>query len=152
LAPCHRVLVAAPSYIEKAGGAPKSIDDLQSHTLLWHSVDPWHLDGPGGKIAVQTRGPLRTNSSEVLREAILNGLGIGLRSTWDVGPDLREGKLLHILPDWHASRRVAIYAVYPSRRFLPPKVRVFIDFLSSLYGPEPYWDAGLMLDGSAIAA
>ena len=71
------------------------------------------------------------------------GVGVALRSTWDIGPELREGKLKIVLPQYRASKDVGLHAVYPSRRFLPAKVRVFIDFLAGLYGPSPYWDAGL---------
>lgn len=86
-----------------------------------------------------------TNSSEVIREAVLAGLGIALRSTWDVGSELKSGQLLPVLPTYRGGQRVAIYAVYPSRRHLPQKTRVFIDFLAELYGPVPSWDQGLNL-------
>ena len=80
-----------------------------------------------------------------MREAVIAGLGIALRSTWDVGPELRSGKLKLVLPQYRASHRVAIYAVYPTRRHLPQRTRVFIDFLGELYGPVPSWDQGLEL-------
>ena len=76
----------------------------------------------------------------------MSGLGIGLRSTWDIGPELQSGKLRVVLPDYCGSSNVAIYAVYPSREFMPSKVNVFIEFLSELYGPEPYWNKDLDLD------
>lgn len=78
-----------------------------------------------------------------MREAVISGLGIALRSIRDVGPELAAGKLKVVLPAYRASERVAVHAIYPTRRFLPVKVRVFIDFLATLYGPVPYWDAGL---------
>lgn len=144
LAPVHRVLCAAPSYIERHG-EPKSIDDLvENHVRVAAAAqDPWRLMGPRGLEIVKTDAPLRTNSSEVVREAVLAGVGIALRSTWDVGPELREGKLQIVLPQYRASKDVGLHAVYPTRRFLSAKVRVFIDFLAQLYGPQPYWDEGL---------
>ncbi len=144
LAPVHRVLCASPSYIERHG-EPKSIDDLvENHVRVAAAAqDPWRLMGPRGLEIVKTDAPLRTNSSEVVREAVLAGVGIALRSTWDVGPELREGKLQIVLPQYRASKDVGLHAVYPTRRFLPAKVRVFIDFLAQLYGPQPYWDEGL---------
>lgn len=145
LAPNHRLLVAAPAYLAKAG-TPSSIADLAHHALLHHTADPWRLEGAEGAVAVRTHAPLRTNSSEVVREATVAGLGIALRSTWDVGPELMSGRLVRVLPGWRASRRVGVHAVYPTRRFLAAKVRVFIDFLADLYGPSPYWDAGLELE------
>ncbi len=66
------------------------------------------------------------------------------RSTWDVGPELRAAASSnHVLPGYRASRRVAVHAVYPSRRHLAAKVRLFIDHLASRYGEHPAWDDGL---------
>jgi DNA-binding transcriptional LysR family regulator len=50
-----------------------------------------------------------------------------------------------VLPGWRAPARVAVHAVYPSRRHLAHKVRVFMDFLSERFGQPPYWDVGLAL-------
>lgn len=143
LAPVHRVLCASPAYLARAG-EPRALADLASHVLLaTHSQDPWRLEGPQGPVTQKVLSVLRTNSNEVVREAVLSGVGIALRSTWDVGPELRAGALKVVLPQYHASHRVGVFAVYPSRRFLPAKVRVFIDHLARLYGTVPPWDAGL---------
>ncbi|WP_321499304.1 LysR family transcriptional regulator [Breoghania sp.] len=143
LARIHRVLCASPTYLERHG-TPRTIADLAGHTCLAAAnQDPWRLDGPDGPVIVRAHGRLATNSNEVVLQAVRAGVGVALRSTWDVGADLREGRLQVVLPEYRASRHVAIYAVYPSRRFLPAKVRVFIDYLAALYGPEPYWDEGL---------
>jgi len=142
LAPVRRILVAAPRYIAEHG-APKDFTDLENHVCLApHNNDPWRLEGPDGPVTLRPAGPLQTNSSEVVREAVLGGLGIAQRSTWDIGPELAKGKLVQVLPDYAATRKVAIYAVYPSRQFLPAKVRLFIDYLADLYGPVPYWEKG----------
>ena len=143
LAPIHRMLCAAPEYIARHGH-PRAIADLARHTCVTATgQDVWRLEGPTGLVAVHPSGPLITNSSEVVREAVLSGLGIALRSTWDVGADLAAGRLVVVLPDFHASRHLGLNAVYPSRQFLPAKVRIFIDYLARIYGPEPYWDDGL---------
>lgn len=144
LAPNHRVLCATPGYLA-AAGVPATIDDLSRHTLIAHNTDHWTLDGPDGPVTVRVAGPLRTNSSEVVREALLAGLGIALRSTWDVGPELKSGALQRVLPAYSVGSRVAIHAVYPSRRHMEQKVRAFVDYLADLYGQTPYWDAGLTL-------
>ncbi|MGJ3262648.1 MAG: LysR family transcriptional regulator [Salinarimonas sp.] len=144
LAPSHRVLVATPGYLAERG-TPADLATLAHHTLLVHGTPEWRLDGPGGPQTVRIASPLRTNSSEVVREAVLSGAGIALRSTWDVGPELKSGALVRVLPAWRSSARVAIHAVYPSRRHLEQKTRAFIDYLEGLYGPTPYWDAGLSL-------
>jgi len=144
LAPVHRILVAAPEYISKYG-QPSSIEDLaENHVCLAAAnQDPWRLMGPEGIVSIRTGAPVKTNSSEVVRECVLAGVGVALRSTWDVGPELRDGRLRIILPEYRASKDVGLHAVYPSRRFLPAKVRVFIDYLAALYGTSPYWDTGL---------
>jgi DNA-binding transcriptional LysR family regulator len=144
LAPNHRLLCATPDYVA-ARGAPATLADLDHHTLLAHNADHWRLEGTSGPQNVRLHGPLRTNSSEVVREALISGLGIALRSTWDVGPELKLGRLVRVLPEWGGGRRVAIHAVYPSRRHLEQKVRVFVEYLAGLYGPTPYWDEGLAL-------
>ncbi|GGB52844.1 LysR family transcriptional regulator [Roseibium aquae] len=144
LAPVHRILVASPAYIAKFG-VPASIEDMaENHVCLAAAnQDPWRLMGPEGVVTVRTGAPVKTNSSEVVRECLLAGVGIALRSTWDIGPELRDGRLRLILPQYRASKDVGLHAVYPSRRFLPAKVRVFIDYFAGLYGASPYWDTGL---------
>jgi DNA-binding transcriptional LysR family regulator len=144
LAPNHRILCAAPVYTQKHG-MPRSLAELQEHRLLLHNADHWRLEGPAGVETVKVDSVVKTNSSEVIREAVLAGIGIALRSTWDVGPEIRDGRLLIVLGQWRAPRRVAVHAVYPSRRHLAHKVRVFIDFLADRYGSAPYWDEGLEL-------
>ncbi len=144
LARNHRVLCATPGYLAEHG-TPNEIADLSRHTLIAHNADHWRLDGPEGPVSVRVSGPLRTNSSEVVREALLGGVGIALRSTWDVGPELKSGTLQRVLPAYAVGSRVAIYAVYPSRRHMEQKVRAFVDYLGELYGATPYWDAGLAL-------
>lgn len=142
LAPNHRVLCATSAYLA-AHGTPQTLEDLSRHALLAHNADHWRLETPSGPVTVRVAGPVRTNSSEVVRETLLAGLGIALRSTWDVGPDLRSGRLQRVLPQVSGGRQVAIHAVYPSRRHMEQKVRGFVEFLSQLYGPHPYWDEGL---------
>jgi len=143
LAPVRRLLCATPDYIARHG-APTDIADLDQHVCIpAHNNAHWQLIGPDGPVSLKPEGPLSSNSSEVVREAVLAGLGIALRSTWDVGPELRTGQLVQVLPQWRGSADVGLYAVFPSRQFLPAKIRAFIDFLAGVYGHEPYWDQAL---------
>jgi len=143
LAPSRRVLCATPDYLHEHG-TPAQLDDLDQHNCLTHQTsDIWRLDGPNGSATLRPRGNLTTNSSEVVREAVLAGLGIALRSTWDIGDDLAAGRLVQVLPEYEASSNVAIHAIYPSRQFLPVKVRLFIDYFADLFGPVPYWERGM---------
>jgi DNA-binding transcriptional LysR family regulator len=140
LAPVRRILCATPAYLQ-AHGMPKTIEDLDNHTCLPpHNNDPWKLEGPDGTFLYRPAGRLLTNSSEVVRECVIAGFGIALRSTWDISEELQNGKLVRILPQYQGSRDVAVYAVYASRHFLPTKIRVFVDYLSELFGPRPYWE------------
>lgn len=140
LAPVRRVLCASADYVA-AHGLPQTLDDLKRHRCMpAHNNDVWRLVGPDGPVSLRPEGMLITNSSEVIREAVISGLGIALRSTWDIGHELRSGKLVQVLPGYEGSKNVTLSAVYPSRQFLPAKVRLFIDYLAGLYGPSPYWD------------
>ena len=143
LAPNRRVLCASPDYLAEHG-EPRTLDDLEHHRVLTtQSQLDWHLDGPNGAIVYKPQPMLFTNSSEVVRETVIGGIGIALRSTWDVSEELKQGKLKRVLDGYMGSSRVCIWAIYPSRRLVPPKVRAFIDHLANLWGPSPYWDRDL---------
>ena len=151
LAPVSRILVAAPAYF-KERTQPKSLNDLISHICIApHNGEAWRLEGPEGSVVFRPVGPLLTNSSEVVREAVIGGVGIALRSTWDIGPELASGALLRVLPLYEGNRSVAIHALYPSKQFLPAKVRLFIDYLVSLYAPTPPWDKRAELQNESFA-
>ena len=140
LAPVRRILCATPKYLE-SNGIPQKLADLDRHALIApHNQGPWKLEGNEGTVIYRPNSTLQTNSSEVVRETVLAGLGIALRSTWDIGAELDDGKLQRVLPSYSATKGLGIYAVYPSRNFLPAKVRLFIDYLAELFGPTPYWD------------
>ncbi|MCB1503702.1 MAG: LysR family transcriptional regulator [Hyphomicrobiaceae bacterium] len=137
LAPDHRVLCAAPRYLAEAG-EPKTLSDLESHNcLLAGAQDVWRLEGPEGQLQTRVRGNLRSNSGEFVREALLAGVGIALRSTWDIGAELESGALQVVLPAYRGSSAVDIFAVYPCREFMPNKVNVFIEFLNEVYAAHP---------------
>lgn len=133
LASCRRVLCASPDYIARAG-MPKSLADLEKFNCI-STIDyrAWRLQGPEGPKTVRVSGTLRTNSSDVVREAITGGAGIGFRSLWDIEDELKTGKLVVLLPEYRETPGVAIYAVYPCREFLPAKLRVLLDFLEATY-------------------
>ncbi len=144
LAPVSRFLVASPAYF-KGRTLPKTLNDLADHICIPpHNGEPWRLEGPEGSVIHRPIGPLLTNSSEVVREAVISGVGIALRSTWDIGQELSAGHLVRVLPAYEGNRSVAIHALYPSKQFLPAKVRLFIDYLVSLYAPNPPWNKPVM--------
>jgi len=138
LAPVRYVLCAAPAYIAKCG-SPQSIEDLGRHELL--SAEPeWLLSSPKGCVSIPVRGRLRTTSCEAIREAIINGAGIGLLPTWNVHPELADGRLKAVLPDHQREDSGAVFAVYTSKDLMPRKARSFLEFLAGIYGARPYWE------------
>jgi len=142
LAPNRRVVCASPDYL-KRNGTPRTPQELTGHnclttndfTMTWDYKDP---DGEAGTVRVA--GRYACDNWEVLREWAMAGLGIALKSTWDVRQQLEDGSLVPLFPGYTFASDVAIYAVYPHRRFLPAKTRAFIEFLADSFGPEPYWD------------
>jgi DNA-binding transcriptional LysR family regulator len=144
LTPVRMVICAASAYLERRG-MPSVPQDLEAHDCLVQSQLPswnhWHLTGPDGlPRAVSVNGTLRSNSAEALRAAALRGQGLICLPTYLVGEDLIAGRLLPVLSD-HAPASTALRALYPHRRHLSAKVRVFVDFLALRFSQDPCWDA-----------
>lgn len=142
IAPCRRVFCASPGYIQQ-NGIPQVPQDLAIHRCLRYanSVNPdtWVLHGDEGTESVKVNGPICADNGEMLRAAAIANLGIALLPTFIVGPDIRAGRLRQVLGDY-CPPDIAIYAVFPSRRYLSAKVRTFVDFLSGCFGDGPEWD------------
>jgi len=142
LAPNRRVVCASPEYLRRHP-VLRTPEDLQQHNCLTTNdlQMNWEYRGPDGKRGVvRVSGHYACDNWEVLREWALAGLGVALKSTWDVRLQLEGGSLVPVLPGYDFGTDVAIYAVYPHRRYLPAKTRAFIDYLAESFGPEPYWD------------
>jgi len=142
LAPNRRVVCASPAYLA-AHGTPRTPEDLAKHNCLVvtdFNANWEYKTRDGRSTSVRVQGRYACDNWEVLRQWALAGLGIALKSTWDVYRQLEEGSLVVVLPDYVFHSDVAIYAVYPHRRFLPAKTRVFIEFLAESFGPDPFWD------------
>src|SRR5258708_7252447 len=142
LAPNRRVVCASPGYLRRFG-TPRTPRDFAGHNCLTTSdfSMTWEYKGPGGEPGtVRVAGRHACDNWEVLKEWAIAGLGIALKSTWDVRRQLEDGSLIPLCPGYTFDTDVAIYAAYPHRRFLPAKTRAFIEFLADSFGPEPYWD------------
>lgn len=137
------VLCAAPDYLARHG-TPQKVQDLARHACLAYTntarSDEWIFDGPAGRERVTVAGGWRANSGDLLRVAALAGEGIIRQPSFLVGEDLRLGRLLPLLPDYRAPD-FTMYAVYPSRRHVPAKVRAFVDYMAGQLGDPPPWDA-----------
>ncbi len=128
----YLVTVASPAYLEKHG-VPGSPAELGQHQCL-HYTNASHREGwvfynaEGEEIRVQVRGQFCANNGEVLRQAAVAGMGIVLLPDFEVQDELLRGELVALLPEYSALA-VSVYAVYPSRQFLPEKTRALVDFL-----------------------
>lgn len=141
LTPNHRILCAAPTYIAEFGRPTKIEDLVHEHCLLaTFNQSPWRLEGPNGLQIIDIKSRVTTNSSGGVREMAIAGMGIALRSTWDISEEIRSGKLIRILPKWGGAPNIGIYAIRPRATLMPVNVRVFIEYLKGLYGPLPYWE------------
>jgi DNA-binding transcriptional LysR family regulator len=143
LASCHHAIVASPEYLD-THGTPRTPDDLLDHNVLsfsyQSSVNDWHFLSPANEnVSVAVNSSVQINNSLAIREALLGSLGIARIPTFVVGRDLQLGKLRSVLSDYKILE-VSIYLVYPQRRHLSPKVRAFVDFMSSRISDTPYWD------------
>lgn len=142
LADNRRLCVAAPSYLQRAG-LPASPADLARHQCLTLSSDAsqtrgWAFLVDGSLTHLRPGGRLDCSDGQVLHEWCLQGLGLAWRSTWEVQADLAEGRLRSVLDDFAAPPN-GIYAVFPSARHLPLRVRLWIDFLKQRLGDPAYW-------------
>ena len=154
LAPNRRVVCASPAYLARHG-IPELPTGLASHNCL--TITEFHMtwdyrDPEGNPGSTRVSGRYACDNWEVLRDWAVAGLGIALKSTWDVQRDLADGSLVPLFPGFTFGSDVGIYAVYPHRRYLPAKTRVFIDFLAESFGPEPYWDQPLHANGNRLSA
>lgn len=141
LATSRRILCAAPVYLESCG-APATLTDLSTHRFLAASGQlPWRLTSGKRQIEVAGVSHVRTNSSEVVRELALSGLGIALRSLWDVSGELASGRLVRVLPEIEGSADVGIYAVRP-RGEPSAAVTALTGFVAGLYAPAPWEVSG----------
>lgn len=142
----RRVLVAAPSYLERSG-VPRHPAELAAHeaVLFTGFAKPreWKLIGSEGPVTVSVSGRVATNNLEVLDRAAKQGLGITVGATLAVDKSLLSGELVRVLPDYQFEPS-AIFAVYPSARQLSTKVRAMVDFLVENFPDPPCWDRSLV--------
>jgi DNA-binding transcriptional LysR family regulator len=129
----RRTLIAAPAYIERRG-RPRTPADLADHDCLTfnyrRSFTDWVLAGPDGPRPMQVSGPLVVNNGETLRQAVLEGMGIGRTALYHIAPDIAAGRLVELLQDYDPKEMEEIHAVFLGRGTMPARVRAFVDFLA----------------------
>lgn len=136
------LVVASPEYLRRHG-EPKHPSELAERECLLYTPAQqagwtFHIDG-----ALQTfpvRGRMRANNGDALTEATIRGLGISCQPSFIVAAAIEAGWLQPILTDYPIPE-LGIYAVLPSNRYLPHRVRVLVDYLAERIGSRPYWEA-----------
>lgn len=133
------VLCASPRYLRKHG-RPRRPADLAGHAVLAYSLlaagDTWEFEGPQGPEPVRVQPLMRSNSGDTCRAVALAHQGIVLQPDFLVGEDVQAGRLVELMPEYR-SPELGVYAVYPSRKHLLPKVRRLIDHLAQALGEAP---------------
>jgi DNA-binding transcriptional LysR family regulator len=144
----RRLCVATPAYLSRHG-TPQTPTELARFHCLTLSSDAsqtrgWAFREPGGDNAIVTYlkpgGPMDCSDGQVLHDWCLAGYGIAWRSTWEVESEIAEGKLVAVLEEYAAPPN-GIYAVFPQRKHLPLRVRLWIDFLKDCYGMPGFWQS-----------
>lgn len=144
LAPIHTVLCASPEYL-KHYGEPQTPAQLSEHVGLSYTNlaehRQWAFTDAAGKTHVaRPEIRMRANNGEILLQAALDDLGIAVLPLFICYRELSAGRLRQLLPGYHTEESAA-YALYPSRRHLPQRVRLLIDFLAERLGDKPPWVA-----------
>ena len=148
LADNRRLCVATPAYLQRPG-QPQHPQDLARFDCLTLSSDASQTRGwafqlpagdgkPGELVHLRPGGPLDCSDGQVLHAWCLDGHGIAWRSTWEVEGDIAAGRLVTVLDDYAAPPN-GIYAVFPQRKHLPVRVRLWIDYLKRQYAQADFW-------------
>jgi len=143
----RRLCVATPEYLARRG-TPRAPAELVQHDCLTLSSDAsqtrgWAFrvplaDGAAEVMHLKPGGPLDCSDGQVLHDWCLGGWGIAWRSTWEVEAEIAAGRLVAVLEDFAAPPN-GIYVVFPQRKHLPLRVRLWIDFLKHQYAQPAFW-------------
>jgi DNA-binding transcriptional LysR family regulator len=136
-----RLRLCASEVYLKQHGVPRRPADLAAHRVISYTYlatrDEWQFTGPNGAESARINASIHTNNGDTCRRAALDHQGIVLQPDFLVGEDLRRGILIELMPEYRAIE-LGIYAVYPSRKYLPLKIRRLMDFLVQSFH-EPPW-------------
>ncbi|HTO47337.1 MAG TPA: LysR family transcriptional regulator [Burkholderiales bacterium] len=130
------VACASPEYLARRG-TPATPQDLARHDCFTYEYasprSQWRFGARDGREeAVRVSGPVHSNSGDLNAALAVRGAGVAFEPDFIVGDDLAAGRLVALLPDYAAARS-PIYAVYPTRKHLSAKVRLFVDFLAERF-------------------
>ncbi len=130
-------VVASPTYLADAKQI-RSPQDIQHHPIVTFSLDGyktnWRFRKGGTETSVSLNPAVTVSNAAVIGQCLREGIGLGLLADWTIENDLGDGSLVKVLPKWEAagaSFESSVWLVYPSRAYIPQKVRVFTDMLIS---------------------
>jgi DNA-binding transcriptional LysR family regulator len=133
----RRVLVASPAYLH-VHGVPRHPDELAAHAGLVLEVGTmtarWALQRRGENATVRMRPRMRSNNALALLDACRADVGIALLPQFIIAADIDTQRLVRVLPAWAAVEQ-GVFAIYPGNRFIPAKVRAFVDFMEDVLRP-----------------
>lgn len=143
LAPNRRQLVASPEYLKRMG-IPEQVNDLNKHKLITletgHQNNDWHFRLDDKEMETfRAHGNLCLDSGDAILRAVLNNGGLSMLPTYIAGRHIASGRLVPVL-DAMVDERTPIHAVWRDQNHRAPKIKVFLDFLTEIYGTVPYWD------------
>ena len=143
IAEARRYLCASPRYLDRAGALQRP-QDIADHNCLIFRTHPgyniWRFKTGGRALDIRASGSFNANSGNALINAARDAMGLILAPEWLVGPALANGELVEVLPgNPPVPDRTPLYAVHPYQRFVPPKVKTFVEFLVKRYGKGYDW-------------
>ena len=130
----HR-LYASPKYLEHRGAPVTPLDLVNHHSVVFRGQElakTWLLHSSGGETSVALRGRIAGDDFSFVRAMVIAGAGIGLLPHLNCVSDVASGRLLRVLPEYHA-RGASLYVVYPSKKQVPARVTAFRDFVSEAF-------------------
>jgi len=134
------MLCAAPSYLSRRG-TPKTVEELDEHERVLFTPgsrnQTWTL--VNGEVMYEFGRPAHfaSNNFGAVRDVVLSGGGLAVLSDFMVASDIKQGLLVHVLPEW-SSRTNDVHAVYPARQNLPPRLSLFLEHLVKSLNPAPW--------------
>lgn len=151
----RRIVVASPAYLARHP-APRKPADLATHNCLGFnikaSLNEWPFIENGRSFGQPVSGNFKANNGDTVRETVLSGIGIARLGSFMIDDDLRAGRLVPLLEDYHPNDTLSVFAVFFRQKYMPARIRCFVDFLIDGLGHIPGAETPLVPRRSAQAA
>ncbi len=143
---CHIMTLASPAYLARQG-TPVHPDDLVRHECLGYTGSArqsWSFRSGSATLSIPVHSRFLANNGEALLDAAIRARGIVQLPSFIAATAIQSGQVAPILVDYGAPP-LGIHAVFPGARYMPFRVRAFVDYLAQRIGDTPYWEAGLVV-------